>query len=180
MSFFHHSKFQLFPSFWLYFWGIVPMTFQVRALLFIMHAWRKLKAIKNIDIHYINWGSIFLKVRHIYGSAFSWYWDNCADWILLIYWNLAVGLQITTVKILADINFGGSVRGRFASVKYWQILIWWLQRQTTKPPNFPVIQYLHIIIIIMIIINMCAWIDLYLCRAHEGSLHWCSNTISIK
>ena len=42
-------------------------------------------------------------------------------------------------KNIGRFKFGGSVRDRQMYVctcmKYWQILIWQLQKQTTKPPN---------------------------------------------
>ena len=51
-------------------------------------------------------------------------------------------------KNIGGFKFGGSVRDRHtymhASMKYWRILIWQLQRQTTKPPNFPAIRYMCI------------------------------------
>ena len=49
-----------------------------------------------------------------------------------------VGPQIAIAKILADLDlvvrYGIATR-IYASMKYWQILIWWLQRQIAKPPN---------------------------------------------
>ena len=50
------------------------------------------------------------------------------------YWrelNLAVGPQIAIAKILADLNLAvwyGIATCIYASMKYWRILIWQLQR----------------------------------------------------
>ena len=69
----------------------------------------------------------------------SWhvqYRQNC--WQEL---NLAAGPQFTIVKILADLNLAVQkgiaihIVQPCSYMKYWQILIWQLQRQTTKPPN---------------------------------------------
>ena len=57
------------------------------------------------------------------------------------YWqelNLGVGSQIAIVNILADLNLAvryGIAMRIYVSKKFWLILIWWLLKQTPKPPN---------------------------------------------
>ena len=51
---------------------------------------------------------------------------------------MAVGPKIPIARILADLNLAvqyGMAICIYASKKYWQILIWQLHRQTTKPLN---------------------------------------------
>ena len=65
------------------------------------------------------------------------------------YWrelNLAVGPKIAIAKISVDLNLGvwqGIAIHIYASRKYWRILIWRLQRQTAKRPNFLAIRYMY-------------------------------------
>ena len=57
------------------------------------------------------------------------------------YWrelNLTVGSQIAISYVLADLNLAVWYRIAiciYGSKKFWRILIWWLLRQSTKPPN---------------------------------------------
>ena len=61
------------------------------------------------------------------------------------YWlelNLEVGSQLAITKKLADFNlvvwYRIAIRILYASKKFWRILIWQLQRQTTKFSSYTV------------------------------------------